>query len=152
MSLTRRIGLGITIGIDRSGGSNFTALGYLIGGTKRGTGKAEVIPCPIASDTYIPKGKGQITPGQTKFNVYYDPSDSSNTNNSRLLSAALADTGPPGTEANFQITYPAVGAVNAISETFKGWVTDLGDVDLDVKSPLIVPVTIDISGNPGLQT
>jgi hypothetical protein len=152
MALARRIGLGITIGIDRTGSNNFTTLGYLVGGLKRGTGKAQVIECPIATDTYIPKGKGQITPGQTKFKIYYDPSDSSNTNNSRLLAAALADTGPPGTEANFKVTYPAVGAVNALSETFKGWVTDLGDLDLDVKSPTVADVTVDISGDPGLQT
>lgn len=152
MSLTRRIGLGITIGIDRTGGSSFVNLGYLVGGLKRGTAKAQTIECPIATDTYIPKGKGQLTPGQTKLKIYYDPSDSSNTNNSRLLAAALADTGPPGTEANFQVTYPAVGSVNALSETFKGWVTDLGDLDMDVKSPVVADVTIDISGTPGLQT
>ncbi len=151
MSLTRRIGLGVTLGIDTSGGSSFVTLGAIVDGFDHSGAKADVADCSIISDTFKPKGKGQVDPGEFTLMIAYDPSDAANTNSSRTLAAALATTGPPGTEANFKINYPAVGAVNATAEYCLGWVTGLGRT-IKKDKLIVAPVTITLSGNPGFQT
>ena len=151
MALTRRIGLGVTLGIDRTGAANFVVLGAIVGGFTHGGAKSDVVDASILSDNYKPKGKGQTDPGEHTLQIAYDPSDAANTNNSRLLALALADTGPPDAAANFQITYPAVGAVAAATETHRGWVTGLGR-EVKKDGLIVAPVTITISGDPGFKT
>ncbi len=149
MSLTRRIGLGVTIGMDASGNANsFTVLGAVVDGLNHGGAKADVADLSILSDTYKPKGKGQIDPGEITLSVAYDPSDSSNTNTSRALAAALALTGPA--PIAFQISYPAVGSVNAILENFSGHITGLGR-EIKKANLIVAPVTITVSGDPGFH-
>jgi tail tube protein len=148
MTLTRRIGLGCLLGADKTGANTFRNLGTIVNGWKGSGAKAAVADCAIMSDVYKPKGKGQVDSGELTFQIAYDPSDATNTNTSQYLNSMLTQTGPPGTEANFQKTYPAVGAVNAVTETFLGWLTGMGE-EVAVEKMIVRDITITISGPPG---
>lgn len=142
------MGLGVTLAMDLAGAANYVVLGAIVNGFS-GAAKADVADLSILSDTYKPKGKGQVDGGELTLQVAYDPDDNSNTNTSRALAAALALTGP--TPRTFQISYPAVGAVNASTENFSGHVTGLGR-EVKKDGLLVAPVTITVSGDPGFKS
>lgn len=148
MALTRRMGLGVTLAMDPAGASNYVTLGAIVDGFS-GSAKADVADMSILSDTFKPKGKGQVDPGEITLSIAYDPDDNSNTNTSRALAAALALTGP--TPRTFQISYPAVGAVNASTENFSGHITGLGR-EVKKGDMIVAPVTITVSGDPGFKS
>lgn len=151
MALTRRIGLGIVLSVDTANSgnaSNFQTLGYIVDGLKDSEAKATVIDCAIITDTYVPKGKGQVTAGDRSMMIAYDPNDGSNTSTSYKLASMLTTTGAPGGEANFKIFYPAVGSGNNASEYFLGWVTGYS-VERQKDKFLTAQVTIAVSGSPG---
>lgn len=143
-SLQRRIALGMTLGMDSTGGTNYTVLGAVVDGFDFDGGSKQVADMSILSDTYIPKAGGQIDAGKCSFMIAWDPLATTTT--SARLAAARALTGvtPPA----FQLTFPAAGTENtAQTSNFAGWVTKIGKTFKKDKL-LVATVEIDISGNP----
>ena len=141
MSLTRRIGFGVVLNCDPTGGTTFAALGAIVDGLDGGDAKTTVIDTSILGDKFMTHGGGQIDPGEVTFTIAYDPLDAAT---NLVLSALLGNSNI----ANFQISYPAVAGAGATTETFKGLVS--GYKRTIAKDKMITAeVTITISGDPG---
>jgi hypothetical protein len=145
MSLNRRIGLGVTIAVDASGGTSFTTLGNVVDGAKEGGTKAQTGDVSILADTFMQFAKGQIDPGEKTFTIAYDPDDSNFT-----VLKTLHDqiqTTPP----NWQISLPSgtLGAGSTTTKTYKGFVVGMGR-EIAKDKLLTLEVTVKKTGDPGM--
>lgn len=148
-SLVRRIGLGVTLGMDVAGGNNITTLGAIVDGFDHDGATADVADMAILSDKYKPKATGQVDPGKITHQIAYDPGNA-NTTAYRLANALDINAGGNVTPQTFTITYPPVGAENAaITENFSGFVTKLGR-SVNKGKMIVAPVEITLSGDPGM--
>lgn len=145
MTLNRRIGLGVTIGVDSAGGTNFTTLGSIVDGAKEGGTKADVADISILADTHKQKAKGQIDPNEVTITIAWDPDDATSTVLKSLHDSVSAT--PP----NWQISLPSgtQGAGSTTTKTFKGFVTGMGREIMKDKL-ITAEVTITKTGDPGI--
>ncbi len=145
MSLNRRIGLGVTLGVDAAGGSSYTTLGNVVDGLKEGGSKADVADISILADTFKAKAKGQIDPNEVTLTVAYDPDDSN-----YVILKTLHD-GIQTTPPTWLISLPSgtLGAGTITTKGFAGFVTGLGREIMKDKL-LTCEVTITKTGNPGM--
>lgn len=151
MALQRRIGFGVTLGLDLNGGANYNTLGAIVNAIKNSGTKADVADVSILSDTYKQFAKGQIDPGEYDFEIAYDPGDTTaNTNTTARLQTAHAATGM--NTYPFQITLPSIaspGTATAQTINFSAHVISLG-ITIEKDKLLICPVKLKVSGNPAL--
>lgn len=151
MALQRRIGLGITLGVDVNGGANYNTLGCIVNAIKHDGTKADEVDTSILSDTYKQFAKGQIDPGGWSFEIAYDPGDNTaNTNTTARLQTMHAATGV--NTYPFQLTLPAIaspGTNAAQTINFSGLVTSIG-LSVEKDKLLVAPIKLKVSGNPGL--
>ena len=147
MTLQRRIGLGITLGVDPAGGTNFSVLGAVVNTIVFSGAKKTIVDISLLSDLFMPKGASQIDPGKVAFEIAYDKNDAGNTG---LLQTTWDGAGSTGvTPATWQLTVPAAGAENTgWVSNFAGWCSGMG-VAVDKGKMLVATVEVDISGNPG---
>jgi hypothetical protein len=145
MALNRRIGLGVTVGVDSAGGTSFTTLGSVVDGAKEGGSKADVADVSILSDTFKQKAKGQIDPNEVTMTVAYDPDDTTTT-----LLKTLHDS-VSATPPNWQISFPpgTLGAGSITTKSFKGFVTGLGREIMKDKM-ITQELTVTKTGDPGV--
>lgn|SRR5581483_938295 len=144
MSLTKRIGLGITLGVDITGATTFVALGSIVDGFTTDA-KAKDVDTSLLVDEFDSFLKGSIDGGTMNLTIAYSPED---TNTTKILGALFYAT--TQTLANWQITYPAVGGGSSAAETFLGYVNAIGR---EVKRDgfLTAKVGIKVSGDPGIS-
>ena len=141
MTLLRRIGFGVVLNCDPTGGTTYAALGAIVDGLDGGDAKTTAIDTTILGDKFMTKGGGQIDPGEVTFTIAYDPLDAAT---NLVLTTLLGNSNV----AHFQISYPAVGGSGATTETFFGFVS--GYKRTIAKDKMITAeVTITISGDPG---
>ncbi len=152
MALQRRIGLGITLGVDAVlNSSNYQTLGAVVNAVKNSGTKADVADISILSDTWKQFGKGQIDPGEYDFEIAYDPGDNTaNTNTTVRLQTMHAMTGVNA--YSWQLTLPAIpgpGTNAAQTINFSAHVTSLG-VTFEKDKMIVAPVKLKVTGNPNL--
>lgn len=152
MSLQRRIGLGVTLGVDILGSTNYTALGAIVNSIKNGGTKADVADVSILSDTYKQFAKGQIDPGEYDIECAYDPGDNAanSANTTVRLQTMHAATGV--NTYPFQITLPAVpspGSNAAQTINFSAHLIGMG-LSIEKDKLIVTPIKIKVSGNPNL--
>jgi hypothetical protein len=148
-ALVRRIGLGITLGMDPLGGVTYVTLGAIVDGFEHDGVTLDVADMSILSDKYKTKATGQADPGKITLTIAYDPT-ALTTTAARL--AAVIDSNAAGNTVpqTFEITYPAVGTeVAPILEPFAGYVTKMGR-SIKKDKLVIAPVEITLSGDPGM--
>jgi hypothetical protein len=152
--LQRRIGLGVTLGVDiaGAGGSNYVSLGAIVNAIKNSGTKADVGDISLLADTWKQFAKGQIDPGEYTFECAYDPNDSAanQANTTARLQTMHAATGPNAYP--FQITLPAVaspGTNQSNTINFSAHLTGMG-LSIEKDKLIVTPVTIKVTGNPNL--
>lgn len=143
MTLTKRIGLGITLSVDTAGGTSFTALGSIVDSMETDAKAVDVNTSLLGDqfDSFLP---ASIDGGTLTITIAYSPED---TNTTKILNDLFYSTSQ--TLANFKIGYPAVGAGTGIAETFKGYVNNIGR-QIKRDGFLTAKVGIKVSGDPGL--
>jgi len=144
MSLTKRIGLGITLAVDTTGGTTFVDLASIVDGFTSDA-KAKDVDTSLLTDTFDTFLKGPIDGGTVTLTIAYSPED---TNTTKILGGLFYSMSQ--TLANWQITYPAVGAGTAQNETFLGYVSSMSRA-VKRDGYLTSQVTIKVSGDPGLS-
>lgn len=151
MALQRRIGLGVTLGVDTNGGANYNSLGAVVNAIKHSGTKADQADVSILSDTWKQFAKGQIDPGEYDFEVAYDPGDNTaNTNTTVRLQTMHAATGM--NTYPFQLTLPAVaspGTNAAQTINFSAHVVSMG-LGVEKDKLIVAPIKLKVSGNPNL--
>lgn len=150
----RRIGFGVTLGVDPTGaGASYTIIGAIIDGVEGPDAKKTVIDTTLLSDAYRTISVAQGEPGEVTFQIAYDPSDTTSTGTlAGLLTSgysSVAATNPP----KWQISYPASGgqgaAIEAATDSFYGFVTGFKRT-ISKDKMITADITISISGNPGI--
>jgi hypothetical protein len=147
MTLQRRIGLGVTLGVDTSGGSNYAVLGNVVNSIKHGGTKAQQADISILSDTYMQFAKGQIDPGEWTFEIAFDPLDTNTSSKIDTMHAATGVNAYP-----FQIQLPAIvspGTNTVAYSNFSAHVMGIG-AQIEKDKLLIQPVTLKVTGDPHL--
>jgi hypothetical protein len=141
MSLTKRVGLGVILNCDPTGGITYTALGSIVDHIDGADAKTTVYDSSLLTDKFTTKGGAQIDPGSVTFTIAYDPLDTSTTT---VLTALLASSAIAG----WQLLYPIIGTEVQQKEPFKGLVSGF---KRGVKKGAMITadVTISVSGDPG---
>ncbi len=151
MTLQKRMGLGVTLGVDLAGGTNFNTLGAVVNAIKFSGTKADVADLSILADTWKSYGKGQIDPGEVDFEIAWDPGDNTaNTNTNARLSTMHAATGV--NTYPFQLTLPSIaspGTATASTVNFSAHVTGMGPT-MEKDKLVTATIKLKISGNPNL--
>lgn len=140
MSLTKRIGYGITLGCDPTGASSFTTLGAVVDGIDGPDAKTDKVDTTILSDKFKTAAGAQIDPGTVTFKIAYDPSDTDTTQKLTALHQS-SDV------ASWQVTYPGPVTDNP----FLGFVAGFKRT-IETKTLVVAEVTIQVSGTPGYGT
>lgn len=150
MTLTRRAGLGVTLGVDPTGGTSFTVLGAIVEGIDGPDAKGEEYDASLLTDKYKHKDVAQVDPGDLTFTIAYDPADTATT---QALALQLSGGTAGGSQTvaampNWQISYPIIGVETQQKETFLGRLK--GFKRRIKKSEMIMAdITIAVSGVPG---
>lgn len=145
MSLTKRIGFGVTLECDPTGGSSLVALGAIVDGIDGGEGKTDEVDTSILTDKFKTKSGAQIDPGTVSFQIAYDPADTESTH---ILTGLLSSSAI----ANWQVAYPIIGTeIQQKDRAFLGFVSGF-KVSRKKANLVIADVTITISGDPGFAT
>lgn len=141
MSLTKRVGLGVTLSCDPLAGTSFAALGSIVDHIDGADAKTTVFDNSLLTDKYETKGGAQIDPGQVVFTIAYDPLDTGTTT---VLTGLLSSSAV----AAWQIAYPVIGGELQNKETFNGLVSGF---KRGIKKGALITadVTISVSGKPG---
>lgn len=147
MTLQRRIGLGVTLGVDTALGTSYATLGAIVNAIKNGGTKADVADISILSDTFKQFGKGQIDPGEYDFEIAYDPGDTATTGKIQTMHAATGVNAYP-----FLITLPAIpspGTNAAQTIAFSAHLISMG-LGVEKDKMIVCPVKLKVTGNPNL--
>jgi hypothetical protein len=137
--LTKRIGLGVKLGVDPTGASTFTDIGCIVEAISGPEAKAETVDTSLLGDIYKTFAKSAIDSGEVTFEVAYDPLETVN-----QTLATLFTQGTP--TPNWQIQYPP----DNTTETFLGHVVGLGR-EVKKAGMILKKVTIKVSGDPGFK-
>jgi hypothetical protein len=140
MSLERRIGLGFTLGVDKTGGTSFATLGNIVDGWKGSGAAAEKVDITILVDFFKQFAKGQMDPGEFTFMIAADPND----NDTKIMGDMAIQTTPT---PNWKITYPDVGT-GTVERTFFAHVMKNPE-EVTVGKLHTWEITIAVSGDPG---
>jgi hypothetical protein len=141
-SVEKRVGLGITIGVDFSGGTSYATVVSLVDAGKV-EAKADTVKTSLLSDVIHTWSKTGVDGGDLVITIAYDPLFSEYTNFQNALT--LMNSAPPG----FQISLPDAGTGNgsgAATEAFKAHVTGVGK-ELKREGFLTCDVTLKSYGN-----
>ena len=141
MSLTKRVGLGVTLGCDPTGGVTYALLGSIVDHIDGADAKTVIFDSSLLTDKYETKGGAQIDPGTYTFKIAYDPLDSSTTT---ILTGLLTSS----VIAGFQLEYPVIGAETQNKEPFVAIVSGL-KVSRPKGGLIVADVTLTVSGKPG---
>lgn len=157
----RRIGLGVTLGVDITGvGTTYTILGAIVDGLDGPDAKGTVVDLTLLSERYKVKTVADVDPGEVTFTIAYDPSDATST---QILTGLLTGTFSSTTAIAlpiWQISYPATGgypplsggtaaAVPAITDPpFYGTVSGFKRT-ISKDKMVVAEITIAVSGKPG---
>ena len=147
MTLRKRISNSLTLAINTTTNSTYTTLGDITKMISGPAPKAETIKLDLLNDVYDTKTRGSIDPGQYKFGIAYDPTDSDTILLAASLGAAystLAIMIPA-----FKLTYPAIGTNVAVVESFSGFIAGF-DKTGEKNNMVQAEITIEVSGDDGL--
>ncbi len=151
MSLQRRMGLGVTLGVDIAQSTNYTALGNIVNAIKNNGTKADTADLSILSDTYKQFGKGQIDPGEWDFEIATDPLDNSaaSANTFARILTMHAATGVNTYPFSLQLpSIPSPGSATVAYCNFAAHVIGVG-MSVEKDKLIVTPVKLKVSGNPG---
>lgn len=145
MPVNKRIGYGMTLGVDTAGGASFTTLGALVDGTKESDAKGTTGDTSILTDVFMTFSKSQVDPGETSFTIAYDPDEATST----TLKALLASTN--ATAPTWRITFPAgtLGAGTITTKTFSAHLTGMGR-EVMKDNLVTASITLKKTGDPGM--
>jgi len=141
MSLTKRVGLGVTLSCDPLGGVTYVVLGSIVDHIEGADAKTTVFDSSLLGDKFTTKGGAQIDPGEVTFTIAYDPLDTATT---VVLTGLLASS----VIAGWEIEYPIIGAEVQQKKSFVGLVSGF-KVSRKKGAMITADVTISVSGNPG---
>lgn len=141
MSLTKRIGFGVTLGCDPAGGVTYAVLGAVVDGLEGAEAKTDEVDTSVLGDKYKTKAGAQVDPGNVTFSIAYDPLDTATTT---VLTGLLASSAVAG----WQITYPVIAAETQQKDAFKGFVSGFKR-SIKKANLIVADVTITVSGTPG---
>lgn len=142
MSLVKRIGFGVTLGCDPTGGTSYAVLGAVVDGIDGPDPKTEEVDTAVLADKYKTKAGAQIDSGNATFQIAYDPLDTATT---LVLTGLLTSSA----NAGWQITYPVIGAETQQKDAFVGFVCGLKRT-ISKEKMIVADVTICVSGKAGL--
>jgi hypothetical protein len=144
MTVNKRVGFGVTLGVDTSGSTTFTSLASIVTPPKGPGAKKEMADTAILSDKYKTYAPSQIDPGETHFTIAYDPDDATTTILTGLLGSVAA------TAANWKITYPSgsTGAGSTTNETFKAHLVEFERV-IETNKLIVAEIKLKNTGDPG---
>lgn len=141
MSLTKRVGLGVTLGCDPTGGVTYATMGSIVDHIDGPDAKGKVYENALLVDKYTTKGVAQIDPGEVTFTIAYDPLDTSTTT---ILTGLLTS----GVIAGWEIVYPIIGVETQQKEPFTGAVSGFKR-GIKKGEMITAEVSIAVSGKPG---
>lgn len=142
MSLTKRIGFGVTLGCDPTGGTTYAVLGAVVDGLDGPDAKAEEVDTAVLSDKYKTKAGAQIDSGNVTFQIAYDPLDTATTT---VLTGLFSSSAVAG----WQILYPVIASETQQKDAFQGFVSGMKRT-ISKDKMIVADVTITISGKAGL--
>jgi len=143
MSLTERIGLGVTLGYS----SNLTTPSYTVLGAVLSVDGPDAetteVETSLLSAKYNTYSGAAIDPGSYKIVIAYDPADTvTNTVLGGLLTSSAMGA--------WQISYPIIGAESQQTDVFQGFVKGFKRSTLGRKDMITAEVTIRVSGKAGI--
>lgn len=146
MALTKRIGFGVQLECDPTGGSTLAALGAIVDGIDGSESKTTEVDTSLLVDKVMTKSGAQIDPGNVTFKIAYDPKDTGST---QILTSLLLSSFP----AAWQVVYPTIGSETPAptDPVFQGFVSSF-KVSRQKASMVTADVTITLSGSTGLAT
>lgn len=144
MALSKRIGLGVTLGVDTAGGTSYTTLAAVVDGLNEGESKATMVDTTVLSDTFMTKSKSQIDPGEVTLTIAYDPDEATSVT-LKTLHASTSATPP-----TWLITLPS-GTLGAGTITTKSFAAHLSGMGREIKRDgmIVCSITLTKTGNPG---
>jgi|ERR1017187_233865 hypothetical protein len=135
----KRVGFGVTLGWDSTGGSSYAVIGTVVDGDKF-EAKWKTANTSLLSDKAETFSKTSYDPGELKFTINYDPLASDYTN---LKTSFLAVN---ATAPAWQVSFPDSGAGSgSTTETFSGHIVGLSR-EFKKDSYLVCEVTIKLTG------
>lgn len=137
MSLIKRIGFGITLGVDPTGGTSFSVLGSVVDGFSGSGPKAIKADTSVLANWYSTYAPCGVEPGSFDFEIAYDPAFSE----SHTLAILLGT----GAVANWQITFQG-----AVVETFLAYVEGMSR-EVKRKNLCIAKISLVVAGDPGYK-
>lgn len=137
MSLTKRIGLGVTLEVDLTGGTSYTTLGNVVEAVNGPDAKATIVPVELLTEEFVDKAKGAIDGGTVTYSVAYDPDDT----HSKLIGDAFLQRTPV---PRWRVAYP--GATEP--DVFLAHCSAVGR-ERKKDGFIVAPITLDVVGDPG---
>ncbi len=144
MAVSKRIGLGVTLSVDVTGGTSFSLIGAVVDGISEGEAKADMVDTSILADIFKTKSKSQVDPGEVTLTIAYDPDEGSSTG-FKLLLASVNAVAP-----NWKISYPS-GTLGTGSITYKTFFAHHSGMGRETKKDgmIVCAITLTKTGDPG---